>query len=152
MKQQEVLPSGMTDAALPVCPQAFDRLWQAAYGAAVSLPHAADRTAGVWRPFDAGRPLMPLLRVCAAHLHVAHEDTAVRAGLQARLLQLSVWLCSDEARTGCGRFAAWARDGADWRLIAVHRDLLRQAAACRALAVTRPYRHQQGACPCLAIS
>lgn len=152
MKQQGVFQFALTDAAPPVCPQALDRLWQAAYGAAVSLPHAADRTTGVWRPFDAGLPLMPLLRACAVHLHAAHEDTAVRAGLQARLLRLSVWLCSDQARTGCGRFAAWARAGAEWRLIAVHSDLLRQAAVCRALTTTRPQLHQQGDCPCLAIS
>ena len=116
-------PDGLVPA---VCPEALNRLWQAAYG-------TAERAEDQWLPFDADRPLMALLRACTGHMANAQLDGATHAHLLARLLLLSVWLCSDEARSEPGRLTAWTRHGRSWQLCAVHRDLLESAASCTRL-------------------
>ncbi|MFN3861907.1 MAG: hypothetical protein ACK4R2_10600 [Roseateles sp.] len=151
MEYQKRFIPDVADRATPVCPQAFDRLWQAAYGAPMSRPGAAESSDREWRPFDARQPVMPLLRACAVHLQASQVGGAM-VGLQVRLLQLSVWLCSDEAPASCGELAAWTFDGAGWRLVAVHRDLLSHAAQCLALAALQPRLRLLGACTCRATS
>ena len=158
---------GNEGATAPVCADAMDRLWQAAYGQVPGLAgaragSAAGAAAGPWRAYDAERPVIVLMRACIAHLDAAGHDAAARRHLQTRLFALSAWLCSDDARCAPAGLVAWAWEAGGWRLRAVHRDLVRQAATCAsltaavgALAQALPDQgsaasRQQGGCACTA--
>lgn len=151
----------------PVCAEAMDQLWQAAYGAVPGLAGVSEgcptgTTSGLWRPYDAERPLMLLMRACIAHLDAAGHDAAARRHLQTRLFALSAWLCTNDARRASASLVAWAWEAGAWRLRAVHRDLVRHAATCASLPAAlsaldqaRPDQggavsDQQEACVCAA--
>lgn len=154
----------------PVCAEAMDRLWQAAYGPVPGLAGGDARrlpeAVGPWRPYDAERPVIVLMRACIAHLDAAGHEAAARRNLQARLFTLSAWLCSDDARRAPAGLVAWAWDAGAWRPRAVHRDLVRQAASCASVtvALTAPVStlsqaptdpscalaRRQGGCACAA--
>lgn len=123
---------GNDGTTAPVCADAMDRLWQAAYGQVPGIAGAlaghAGEAVGPWRPFDAERPVIVLMRACIAHLDAAGHEAATRGHLQTRLFALSAWLCSDDARRAPAGLVAWAWEAGVWRLRAVHRDLVRQAA------------------------
>lgn len=151
MQHQEDFRSDKHSGSQPVCPDALERLWQAVYGGPMATPNTAACTSGDWFPFDADRPVIPMLRACTDHLRTM-ADTQARNRIQDRFLRLNCWLCSDEAPTSCGNLAAWKRGQTGWRLVAVHRELLRRAACGseRVLQETRP--QLQGLCACHAIS